>query len=383
MDVVIAAGDAAWESAAIREVEGSSVLRLARRCVDVADLIAVAQTGRAAAALVSVDLPGLDVDAVHRIERAGVRVAAVGADARQCEAFGIVRQLRLGSLDDVARDVHPVAPAVAGTTAPVVAVWGPAGAPGRSTVALSLASATAARGVDTVLVDADTYGGSQGQMLSVLDDVSGLVAACRAANQGRGHEVGDHLLGIDSGLRLLTGLPRADMWPQVRVGALDVVLGRLRSDAALVVVDCGFSLEPGTAPGGGGRNQTTLQVLEQADVAVVVGRPDPVGLARLVRGLHDLAEAAPGLEQVVAVNMVRTTLGWGERDIRATVSRLAGVEPVVHLPFDQSGLDLAALSGRSPREAAPSSPFVSRMEVLAGHVLDRVLPARSAATTPS
>ncbi|AWB93004.1 AAA family ATPase [Aeromicrobium chenweiae] len=383
MDVVIAAGDASWEAAAIREVEGSPVLRLARRCVDVADLLAVAQTGRAAAALVSAELPGLDVDAVHRLERAGVRVAAVGADAGRCEALGIVRRVRLGALDDVARDA-PVAPAAApGRTAPVVAVWGPGGAPGRSTVALGLASAAAARRVDTVLVDADTYGGAQGQMLSVLDDVSGLVAACRAANQGRGHEVVDHLLDVDPGLRLLTGLPRADMWPQVRAGALDVVLAQLRAHAGLVVVDCGFSLETGAAAGVASRNQTTLQVLEQADLAVVVGRPDPVGLARLVRGLHDLSETAPGLDLVLAVNMVRTTLGWGERDIRTTISRLTGIEPAAYLPLDQAGLDLAAMSGRTPRDAAPSSPFVARVEVLAGIVLDRVASTASLATSES
>lgn len=383
MDVVIAAGDAAWESAAIREVEGSTSLRLARRCVDVADLLAVAQTGRASAALVSAELPGLDVDAVHRLERAGVRVAAVGGDAGRCEALGIVRRLRLGALDEVARD-EPVAPVAApGSEAPVVVVWGPAGAPGRSTVALGLASATAARGVDTVLVDADTHGGAQGQMLSVLDDVSGLVAACRAANQGRGHEVADHLLEVHAGLRLLTGLPRAEMWPQVRAGALDVVLAQLRSHAELVVVDCGSSLEPGTGPGGGGRNQTTLQVVDHADLAVVVGRPDPVGLARLVRGLHDLSETAPGLDRLLAINMVRTSLGWGERDIRATISRLTGLEPAAYLPFDQAGLDLAAMSGRSPREASPSSPFVARIEVLAGLVLDRIASTVSLATSES
>ncbi|MRJ76678.1 chromosome partitioning protein [Aeromicrobium sp. SMF47] len=383
MDVVIAAGDAAWESAAIREVEGSSTLRLARRCVDVADLLAVAQTGRAAAALVSAELPGLDVDAVHRLERAGVRVAAVGADAGRCEALGITRRLRLGALDEVARD-EPVLPASPpGRTAPVIAVWGPAGAPGRSTVALGLASATAARGVDTVLVDADTHGGAQSQMLSVLDDVSGLVAACRAANQGRGHEVVDHLVEVDPGLRLLTGLPRAEMWAQVRAGALDVVLAQLRSGSQLVVVDCGFSLEPGTGPGGGGRNQTTLQVLGQADLAVAVGRPEPVGLARLVRGLHDLSEIAPGLDTVLVINLVRTTLGWGERDIRATISRLTGLEPAAYLPLDQSGLDLAAVSGQAPREASPSSPFVARVEVLAGLVLDRIASTASLAASGS
>lgn len=379
MDVVIAAGDAAWEEEALRELDASSVVRLARRCVDIADLLAVAHTDRASAAIVSTSLPGLDADAVHQLERAGVRVAALDADASRCSALGIGRVLHLGALDEIAHDLPAAPVATPEHKAPVVAVWGPAGAPGRSTVALALASATAARGVDTVLVDADTYGGSLGQMLGVLDDVSGLVAACRAANTGRVGEVRDHVLEIDPGLRLLTGLPRADMWPQVRPAAFEGVLTSLRSAAQLIVVDCGFSLESGVGPGAS-RNQTTLQALDQADLVVAVGRPDPVGLARLVRGVHDLSDAVPGCSPVVVVNMMRSTLGWSEREVTATILRLTGSEPLVHLPHDPAGLDLAMVSGRSPRLAAPSSPFVARVEVLTSHALQSVrVPATVAA----
>ena len=116
-----------------------------------------------------------------------------------------------------------------------------------------------------------------------------------------------------------------------------------------------------------------MQVLEQADVVVIVGRPEPVGLARLVRAVHDLAAMLPGREPVIVINMMRSTLGWAERDVRATVARLTGIEPAVHLPLDQSGLDLAAVSGQTPREAAPSSPFVARIEVLASQVLTSVI----------
>jgi Flp pilus assembly CpaE family ATPase len=371
MDVVLAAGGAAWEAAAIREIEASPGLRLVRRCVDVADLLAVADTDLASAALVAADLAGLDADAVYRLDHAGVRVAAVEADESRCRALGIQRAVLLGSLDVVTRDTPAPRHSSTEHRAPLIAVWGPAGAPGRSTVALGLASATAAQGVETVLVDADTYGGSLGQALSVLDDVSGLVAACRAANTGRVAQVADHLLAIDDRLQLLTGLPRADMWPQVRTGALELVLAQLRSATELLVVDCGFSLEVGTGPAGG-RNQTTLQVLEQADVVVAVGRPDPVGLARLVRGLHDLADVLPGRPPTLVVNLTRTSLGWREREVDATLRRLTGVVPSAHLPFDQSGLDLAAVSGRTPREAAPSSPFVQRIEVLAKTLVSRV-----------
>jgi Flp pilus assembly CpaE family ATPase len=381
MDVVIAAGGAAWEEAAIRELEASSVLRLTRRCVDVADLLAVAHADVASAAIVSDELAGLDVDAVAQLERAGVQVVAVGPGAGRCDALGIRRVLRLGDLDQIARETWSQPDPVADRRAPLVAVWGPAGAPGRSTVALGLASSAAARGVETVLVDADTYGGTLGQLLSVLDDVSGLVAACRAVNNGRPGEVADHLLEIDPSLRLLTGIPRADMWPQVRSSALQGVLDELRGRSRLVVADVGSPLEPATGPGPS-RNQTAVQVVESADAVVVVGRPDPVGLSRLVRAVHDLATVAPDVRPVVTINMMRSSLGWNEREVRATVLRLTGIEPVVHLPYDRAGLDLAVMSGRTPREAVPSSPFVARVELLTSHLLDSVTVPDALAGSP-
>ena len=376
MDVVIAAGGAPWEAAAIGEIAASSTLRLARRCVDVADLLAVAQTDLASAALVNTELAGLDADTVFRLERAGVRVAAVESDEHRCVGLGIGRRVSLGSLDVVARELatNPLEN-VASEAGQVVAVWGPAGAPGRSTVALGLAAAAAARGIDTVLVDADTYGGSLAQMLAVLDDVSGLMAACRAANNGRVAEVTNHLLAIDPHLRLLTGLPRADMWPQIRSGALDLVLRQLRTSTELVVVDCGFSLEPGN--GSGSRNQSTLQVIEHSDTVVAVGRADPVGLARLVRGLQELRESSPGQAPVVVVNMMRASIGWPEREVDTTLRRLTGIAPTTFLPFDQSALDVGLMSGRTARSAAPGSPLVARIEVLAATLVPRGVAAAS------
>jgi MinD-like ATPase involved in chromosome partitioning or flagellar assembly len=380
MDVVLAAAGAGWEAAVIGEIESSRSLRLVRRCVDVADLLTVAQTDVASAALVSTDLSGLDADTVYRLERAGVRVAAIEAEADRCRGLGIDRQLSLGGLEAIALDLPVSTPDLDSPDAGrIVAVWGPAGAPGRSTVALGIAAAAAAKDVDTVLVDADTYGGALAQMLAVLDDVSGLMAACRAANNGRPAEVVDHLLAIDPGLRLLTGLPRADMWPQVRAGALDLVLRHLRATAELVVVDCGFAIEPGSGPGGASRNQSTLQVLEQADEVVVVGRADPVGLARLVRGLHDLSEVLRETSPTIVVNMMRPSLGWQEREVESTLRRLTGMAPAVFLPSDQAGLDLALMSGRTARQVAPASPFVARIEVLATALAPRGVVATSTA----
>ena len=364
-DVVVAAGGAAWESEVLREIEISTSLRLVRRCVDVAELLAVAPDA-AGAAFVATELSGLDADAVFRLERAGVRVIGLGDDERR-RALGIIVRGEPGGLEQAVADAgspaNPEASDIRGA-ATMIAVWGSSGAPGRSTIAASLAASLAHRGSDTVLVDADTYGGSIAQMLAILDDVSGLMAACRAANQGRGEEVSDHLLDIEPRLRLLSGIPRADMWPQVRPGALELVLRRLQVDADVLVIDCAASLEPGEGARGAGRNQVTRHVLSTADAVLVVGRADPVGLSRLVRALHDLSDVGDA-EPIVAVNGMRPSLGWSEREVAGTLTRLTGIEQVTFVPNDVSALDLAVMRGQLPREVAPSSPFVAAVDDVA------------------
>ncbi len=172
MNLVLAAGGAAWEARALAVLQGLPALSVARRCVDVADLLSAAQAEIADVAVVAADLPGLDLDVVDRLRRAGLRVVAVtDGDPALAERLGLGPTLAVDELHRVA-DLTPTAPLAEPDEAPLVAVWGPTGAPGRSAVALSVASALAARGVDTVLVDADVEGGAQAQSLGLLDDVS-------------------------------------------------------------------------------------------------------------------------------------------------------------------------------------------------------------------
>ena len=373
-DVVVAAGGAAWESEVLREIELSASLRLTRRCVDVAELLAVAPSA-AGAAFVATELSGLDADAVFRLERSGVRVVGLG-DEERCRALGIVVRGQPGGLEQsVAEAGSPANPEISPERAgaATIAVWGSSGAPGRSTIAASLAASFAHHGSDTVLVDADTYGGSIAQMLAMLDDVSGLMAACRAANQGRADEVTDHLLDVEARLRLLSGIPRADMWPQVRPGALELVLQRLQAEADVLVADCASFLEPGDGARGAGRNQVTRHVLSSADAVLVVGRADPVGLSRLVRALHALSDDVE-VEPAVVVNLMRPSLGWSEREVARTLTRLTGSEKVTFVPADVPALDLAMMRGQLPRVVDPSSAFVTAIDDLAA-TLTPVVPS--------
>jgi len=376
-DVLVAAGGAAWEADVLREIEQSAQLRLVRRCVDVADLLAAAQTRVAPLAFVAVGLPGLDVDAVHTLRAHGVHVVAIEPDDVRRSALGITTSAKRGSLAAVAAS-PAAAPVAHEPTGRLVTVWGPTGSPGRSSVALSLAGAWAAAGHDTVLVDADTDGGSLAQMLAVLDDVSGFMASARAANNGQAEQVGDHLIGLGPRLRLLTGLPRADMWPHVRLGALEQLVRALKGAGDLVVADVAAGLD---AVDASSRRQVTRHLLEQSDDVLVLGRADPVGLARLVRSLHELEEQLPGRAPHVVVTMVRPSIGWGAQDIEATVTRLAGVAPMSLVPFDQTTLDHALVAGRLPREVARQSPFVTAVDTIAERLLPTPARARAARRT--
>lgn len=261
----------------------------------------------------------------------------------------------------------------------LVAVWGPIGSPGRTTVAVNLAAEYAAAGMSVLLVDADTYGASVAQSLGLLDDTPGLAAVARAAEQGTLDVAGllRRAPQVSPGLRVLTGLPRADRWPEVRDGAMSNILELARRVADVVVVDCGFSLEADeelsydtAAPR---RNATTLTTLEQADLLVVVGAGDPVGLQRLVRGLTELGHV-PSPDPRVVVTKVRASAA-GPRPaaaIREVLGRFSGVEHVAVVPDDRDACDAAMLAGRTLVENAPTS----RARVAIGELARQLLPER-------
>jgi MinD-like ATPase involved in chromosome partitioning or flagellar assembly len=247
--------------------------------------------------------------------------------------------------------------------APVIAVWGPTGAPGRTAIATTLAAELAGRGTEVLLVDADTYGGCVAQALGLLDEAPGIAAACRAAEQG--------LLDLPalsrmapevvSGLRVLTGLPKAERWPEVRAAALEHVLELSRSLVQVVIVDCGFCLEDDeelsydtVAPR---RNEATLTSLAASDLVVAVGGADPVALQRLVRGLQELGTVPSG-EPVPVVNRVRAAAVGSRPESRIADSllRFAGLTSVRFVPDDPAVMDGALLAGRSLVEHAPESP---------------------------
>jgi len=405
--VLVALTGSALESSVVMALQhpDRAGVHIVRRCVDVADLVAAAATGRAAAALVAADLPHLDADVVATLRSSGVEPLGVAADdsaatANRLHQIGLATVLVADGSADLATEVvgalerrdltasaddagapAPEPDQVPAALGEVLAVWGPAGAPGRTTVAVGLASELAGLGQPTLLVDADVYGGAVAQHLAMLDDVSGLLAAARNAKAGvlDPSALAAHCRTVGQA-RVLTGLPRPDRWPELSPAAMSAVLACARALCAYVVVDCGFSLESDeelmfdtAAPR---RNGATLCVLEQADRVLAVGAADPVGLGRLARGVVDLTAMVPGCRPTVVVNRMRASLGWSAGEATAMIERFTGRGPGVVLPDDRAACDQALVHGRTLAEAAPSSALRGALRDLAAD-LAGLSPART------
>jgi MinD-like ATPase involved in chromosome partitioning or flagellar assembly len=275
------------------------------------------------------------------------------------------------------------------------AVWGPAGSPGRTTVAVNLAVELALAGRRTLLVDLDTYAASAGVHLGLLDESAGIAQACRLADQGGITADGVARSAVrarvaGATLQVLTGLTRSDRWPELRRAALDAVLSAAAEGWDEVVIDCGFSLEQDEelsfdipAPQ---RNAATLAGLAAADRILAVGTGDPVGLPRLVRALEELdqAEMTVGAVVEIVVNQVRADASGvaPKSQVRSVIERFAGDRVVAaFLPWDRKALDRALLGGQVLAEAAPKSALRRALSALAGTQAAGSRPARTQGTS--
>ncbi|MGH3098757.1 MAG: AAA family ATPase [Streptosporangiales bacterium] len=397
--VVTAIADTRAESSLVAALDGRDrPLEVVRRCVDVADLLAAAQAGLARAALVGPGLRRFDRDALGRLAAAGVAVVGV-APAGDEDAERRLRQLGVDVVtplepdadvlasavrDALARDADratsveswlhhadralPDAPAAEPELDPsasrLIACWGPTGAPGRTSVAVGLATEIAAADVSTLLVDADTYGGTVAQVLGLLDESSGLAAVARQANVGTldAAALREAVRRLTPRLGVLTGLVRPDRWPELARSALDRVWEMTGAVAATTVVDCGFSLEEDEelsydtlAPR---RNAATLSALAAADDVVAVCAADAPGIQRFVRAAAELQELLGTARLHVICTRVRSG-PVGPRpgaQVAAALERYAGIAPAALIPDDRDACDRALARGRSLLEVAPRSP---------------------------
>ena len=377
--------------------------RVVRRCADLTETLAVVTAGIGDVVLIDLSVRGLSRDAVATMlrsaaviglrSREGAEGTTVGlrhvldADAPIEEILAAVSTAAAGE-EEHAGWVQEPDDAAPGLEGRLVAVWGPSGSPGRSTVATNLAAEAALAGHGTVLVDADTYGPSLSQLLGVLDETPGLVAAARAHDRDTLSEetLATLLPVVQPNLRLLSGIGVPGRWAELRRGAMDGVWGALRRRGELVVADIAAVLEEDeelsydtAAPQ---RNAAALSTLEAADAVIAMVAADPVSITRLLRDQTRLEEL--GVEELhVVVNRVGPPVP-GDR-IRELIASRMTVDSLHLLPDDPVACRTASWDGALLSEAAPRSALRRGLREIAASVLmpESSQDSRAEATEPA
>jgi MinD-like ATPase involved in chromosome partitioning or flagellar assembly len=398
MRVVLAVDDATTLAAGLRregvEVIGAFPATAVMSAADDGMLGADAETvlravADADAAVIHVTRASMSPAVVALCDRVGTRIVplcSTAADERLAAACGLERPLapeiepwRLAE----AMGAGPVpAPPQTSRPAPrVIAVWGPAGAPGRSTVAIELAVELARGGRHVGLVDADTHAPSIALALGLADEGPGFAAACRQAELGGldAAELTRIALPLGrTGVEVLTGINRPSRWPELSERRVTAALAACREWAEFTVVDVSSSLERDeeimSDLDGPRRNAATLAALRAADLVVAVAGADPLGVSRFLRAHAEVRSTVGATPIAVLANRLRPgALGIDARgQVRRTLDRFGGIQDVWFLPQDPRSADAALLAARPIAEVAPRSPLTLALRRFVG---EAVVPA--------
>ncbi|MDD2859422.1 MAG: hypothetical protein PHU75_12210, partial [Candidatus Nanopelagicales bacterium] len=271
---LLAAADLSAEPEIVRLLQASGI-HVRRRCLDAADLLAAAWVDPQVPVVLSAVLPRLTRECITRLQaqdRLVLGLAHDSAHEQQLRDWGIADVLladepaavvsllavRLASAPAIQRDTQgpgvwtlgppaaaaPVAPAAQPPSrtpvdhepramphrrpGAITAVWGPDGAPGRSTTALAVGAALAAAGSRTLVIDADTTAPALALLTGVIEDASGILVSARYAAQGllTPGALATIARPVTQECALLGGIAHGRRWRELRpeslIGVLDV-----------------------------------------------------------------------------------------------------------------------------------------------------------------
>ncbi|PZU46444.1 MAG: hypothetical protein DI566_08000 [Microbacterium sp.] len=350
------------------------------------------ELARADLLVIAADRSSLTAQLVSACDRFGVRIVAlcdgpaerrlasvfgVGACAADAPAIEIVAPLGSAAHQSTAMDAE--APA----RGRVLTVWGPAGAPGRTTMAIELACELARDGRRVALVDADSHAPSVAMATGLADEGPGFAAACRQVDRGTltAAELSRIAVGLGP-VDVLTGLNRPGRWPELTGERVTAALERCRDWADDIVVDVAAPLERDeeivSDIDGPRRNAATLAALAAADVVVAVVSADPIGVSRFVRAHSELRAVVGATPVRIVANKTRAaTLGLDARgQVRRTLERYASAGDVWFVPWDPRAADAATLAAQPVAHVAGRSQLAGAVRRFVGEAIDPPVPVQ-------
>lgn len=368
---VTLAGDSEREAALATEFSALDEVELVFRCVERVEVLAAIRAGNLDA-IVSIGAPSwLDAQTAEEATTSGIQLIGLADNALEDE-----RLERLGArvldADVSARDVVDACRTVSepgarrgapeasvGPSGSMIAVWGPKGSPGRSTIAVEVASELAAGGAETVLIDADSYGGDILQLLGVVEELPTVLWAATAA-ASESLEKGEFLSNVrrasPSGPIVLPGLPRSDLWAEISDFGWRGLLRFCHESFLYTVCDVGFCVEADAfspyASSGGGRNRMARATLTAADKVIAVCRANPIGIKNFIWSFRELDGIVNPEALFIVVNRIHSS---ERREVADILYRHLGRRPIAMVPDRPQEFARAVSNGSSLLEARPNS----------------------------
>lgn len=379
--VITVAGDPEREATLAKDLDRHPHFEVVLRCVDRVEVLGAIRGGRLDAVVSVGDPPWLDEEVTVEARQGGIRLVAVVEDplgAERFRAFGahvLPYATEAAEIFSILRTQAPPEPARpqqsgARSIGTLIAVWGPKGAPGRSTIAIELAAELAAADARTLLIDADTYGGDIVQMYGITEELPTLVWAARMASKDELDEerfAAEWKRAGPSGPVVIPGIPRADLWPEISAHGWTQLLSAATNCFRFVVCDIGFCVEPETSPypNTDGRNRIARSTLGLADHMVGVLRADPVGVKNFLWALEEVGEIVDPARVLVVANRTRP---GEEGEITAVIRRYLRRSPVAYVPEVPDIFSEAIGRGVSASELRPGSVVSQAMRSVAAAV---------------
>lgn len=314
------------------------------RCADLPDLMGRAGAGAADGALLSPLVAGVDALVVSQLRARGCRAVGWVAGATQTELArrsGLAECVADPVDADVLRSVL-TAPQPASTVGPavgagrVIAVWGPPGSPGRSTIAALLAVGAQRAGESVLMIDADLAAPQWQLLIEPQQRPAGLIVAARRAASGSA-DIADLLLPIADSIALLPGVAEPERWLEVAPGSAAAVLGAAAATAQTVIIDLPSDIRPAHPAYDLGWAHDAAAfpraLLALADVVVPVLAAEPLGVHRFASWWPILRNQAE--PRAVVANGVGHPLGGGRPDeqLAAVLAALGIASPAVRIPW--------------------------------------------------
>lgn len=376
---------------------------VARRCADLAEVLAAAQAGIGSIAVIE----DADMTFIHDLHSCGVQIVAVaaGENGRErgidaicspfaTEVLSCVQSLISNPLPVSSREV-PSEPQAEGQ---LVAVWGSAGSPGRSVLARDLAAEFAARNCaepsrsrgwgrwkkerlrrglsrndgegsaarHTLLIDADTYNPSLAQLVSLNQESSALIAAARRINMGKiSTESLSELCVSVSDFSFLAGLNVGSRWREIPAPIARELFSQAKKGWGVTVVDCAAQAEKRDFSYDDERDGVTCELLEAADDIVIVGQTGVVGVRRLLNCLDEVGKRDLSRVHIAVTHTRKSRKTGDDRQETGRILAMKGYKNVHWISEDRNVYEEAENRGMLLREVSASSQAVKDIASLA------------------